>query len=367
MGSYDNDKLYNYVGPVKSHVSEENDDGTKTIDLEVDLDKLPIFRELASEVQKVVENATWWEKYGDEWVHILTGVPLFWLGLILLAEDSILSTMFGIFILGSVHAVWTYRAAHLASHDALAESKTINWICQELFFGVMGPFSTDAVMDGHIKVHHPHTNIIGLGDSSSWKAPFLGTYIYLYLAPLAIPILTPFVSLAYLVEIGLQRKIPKFLVQSVAGTVFFVWLMSSYTGHSWWASALLTCAYRAVYALPWIHVNIFQHIGLPMYARTPRPARLYQMSSGVLNLASNPILDHAFGHCLISCHVEHHLFPHLSDNMCLRVKPLVRRFLKSHDLPYHEANYLERLQTFTIHYDEYMVKAPPITRFVGIQ
>lgn len=43
------------------------------------------------------------------------------------------------------------------------------------------------------------------------------------------------------------------------------------------------------------------------------------MSLGVLNLPRLPVLDWAFGHSIISCHVEHHLFPKLSDNMCLKV------------------------------------------------
>lgn len=43
------------------------------------------------------------------------------------------------------------------------------------------------------------------------------------------------------------------------------------------------------------------------------------MSLGVLNLPRLPVLDWAFGHSIVSCHVEHHLFPRLSDNMCLKV------------------------------------------------
>lgn len=43
------------------------------------------------------------------------------------------------------------------------------------------------------------------------------------------------------------------------------------------------------------------------------------MSLGVLNLPRLPVLDWAFGHSIVSCHVEHHFFPRLSDNMCLKV------------------------------------------------
>lgn len=44
-------------------------------------------------------------------------------------------------------------------------------------------------------MHHAHTNVIGLGDSSVWKVPFLPRTIYLFIAPLAVPIITPLVAL----------------------------------------------------------------------------------------------------------------------------------------------------------------------------
>lgn len=65
--------------------------------------------------------------------------------------------------------------------------------------------------------------------------------------------------------------------------------------------------------------RLSQHIGLPMFSRDKKPRRIHMMSLGVLNLPRLPVLDWAFGHSLISCHVEHHLFPKLSDNMCLKV------------------------------------------------
>lgn len=56
-----------------------------------------------------------------------------------------------------------------------------------------------------------------------------------------------------------------------------------------------------------------------MFSRDKKPRRIHMMSLGVLNLPRLPVLDWAFGHSIISCHVEHHLFPRLSDNMCLKV------------------------------------------------
>lgn len=44
-------------------------------------------------------------------------------------------------------------------------------------------------------MHHGYTNVLGLGDSSTWRLPLLNRYVYMFLAPLLIPVLTPLVAL----------------------------------------------------------------------------------------------------------------------------------------------------------------------------
>ena len=60
---------------------------------------------------------------------------------------------------------------------------------------VCGSFTARSGVQAHIKMHHAHTNIIGLGDSSIWKVPSLPRSIYLFIAPLAVPIITPLAAL----------------------------------------------------------------------------------------------------------------------------------------------------------------------------
>lgn len=43
-------------------------------------------------------------------------------------------------------------------------------------------------------MHHGYTNVLGLGDSSTWRLPFLNRFVYMFLAPLLIPIITPLVA-----------------------------------------------------------------------------------------------------------------------------------------------------------------------------
>ncbi|KAF6030903.1 FADS6 [Bugula neritina] len=130
---------------------------------------------------------------------------------------------------------------------------------------------------------------------------------------------------------------------------------------------LFMFSYRAVTMLAYIHINIFQHIGLPMYTLKDRPSKLYQMASGVLNLHRNPVLDWIMGHTLVYCHIEHHLFPTLSDCMVLKIRPLVKKYMLDNGLPYNERPYLETLSYFMEKYEELMVKAPPFSHYVGLQ
>lgn len=56
-------------------------------------------------------------------------------------------------------------------------------------------FTAEQGTYNHVKMHHGYTNVIGLGDSSTWKVPFLNRYVYMFIAPLAVPIITPLVAL----------------------------------------------------------------------------------------------------------------------------------------------------------------------------
>ncbi|KFO30540.1 Fatty acid desaturase 6 [Fukomys damarensis] len=235
------------------------------------------------------------------------------------------------------------------------------------FVEVCTAFPAEFAKYGHVKMHHGYTNVVGLGDSSTWKLPCLNRYIYMFFAPFLIPILTPLVALEHLRKVELRSALQTLGLISL-GLYSHYWLLLNVSGFRSPSSALACMLLtRSLLAHPYIHVNIFQHIGLPMFSPDKKPRRIHMMSLGVLNLPRLPVLDWAFGHSLISCHVEHHLFPTLSDNMCLKVKPVVSKFLHEKQLPYNEDSYLARFWLFFDRYEEFMVQAPPITELVGLQ
>uniref|UniRef100_A0A3B3YRR8 Fatty acid desaturase domain-containing protein n=1 Tax=Poecilia mexicana TaxID=48701 RepID=A0A3B3YRR8_9TELE len=330
--------------------------------LEEDVGKESLMMELTRLVQKVMKESSWWEKRGVD-CSILTAThlsPVVCLpAFLLLGSSQLLWFSLGMLLMGLAHAIITVKGTHLASHGALCESHTWAKFWAIFFIEICSSFSAQAGIHGHIKMHHAHTNIIGLGDSSVWKIPFLPRIIYLFMAPLSVPVITPLVALGMVVRTVLMIAL---------GLYSQYWLLINVSGFRSMPGALLCMLVcRAMFSIPYIHVNIFQHIGLPMFSPTKRPKRIYQMTHGVLNLPRNPMLDWTFGHSLISCHVEHHLFPFLSDNMCLKVKPVVSKYLIEKKLPYQEDTYLSRLHLFFTKYQELMVFAPPITELVGVQ
>ncbi|KAJ4940097.1 hypothetical protein JOQ06_026407 [Pogonophryne albipinna] len=330
-------------------------------------EKESLMMELTKLVQKVVKESSWWERRGIDCSILAAAFLCLAPAFLLLGSSQVLYFSAGMLLMGMAHAVITFKGTHLASHGSLSESQAWAKVWAVFFIEICGSFSAQAGVQGHIKMHHAHTNVIGLGDSSVWKAPFLPRTVYLFIAPLALPIITPLVALAHLRGNSVAVMVRTVLMVTL-GLYSQYWLLIHVSGFLSPLSALLCMLVcRAMFSVTYIHVNIFQHIGLHMFSATSRPKRIYQMTHGVLNLPRNSLLDWMFGHSLINCHVEHHLFPFLSDNMCLKVKPVVSKYLTEKKLPYQEDSYFSRLRLFFNKYQELMVFAPPITELVGVQ
>uniref|UniRef100_A0A8C0XGP1 Fatty acid desaturase domain-containing protein n=1 Tax=Castor canadensis TaxID=51338 RepID=A0A8C0XGP1_CASCN len=317
-------------------------------------------------VQDVVRTSSWWERHGVDCAILALSLFALPAGFLCLHFENVLVFAIGITILGVCHYTLTVKGSHLATHSALTESKRWSKVWMLFFVEVCTAFPAECGRYNHVNMHHGYTNVVGLGDSSTWKLPFLNRYVYMFLAPLLIPILTPLVALERLRTMELWTALRTLGLISL-GLYSQYWLLLNVSGFKSPSSALACMLLiRSLLAHPYLHVNIFQHIGLPMFSRDKKPRRIHMMSLGVLNLPRLPVLDWAFGHSIISCHVEHHLFPRLSDNMCLKVKPVVSQFFHEKQLPYNEDSYLARLGLFLSRYEEFMVH-PPITELVGLQ
>lgn len=326
-----------------------------------------LMAELSERVQKVVRSSSWWERHGVDICILSCSLLALPVGFLCLRSAHAIPFLVGVLTLGVGYHTLAVKGSHLASHNALTKSKSWGKVWAVFFIEFCSAFTAEQASYNHVKLHHGYTNVIGLGDSSTWKLPFLNRYIYMFIAPLAVPIITPLVALDLLRNVEMRAALRTVCLMSLGLCCHYCLLRHVSGFQSPWSALLCMLLTRSLLAHPYIHVNIFQHIGLPMFAADRKPRRIQQMSLGVLNLPRNALLDWCFGHSLISCHVEHHLFPSLSDNMCLKIKPVVSQYLKEKRLPYNEDTYGSRLQLFLQKYEELMVHAPPITELVGIQ
>lgn len=323
------------------------------------------YGELCRLVREKVKSSSHWERYGhDQYVVASAFFLLLPAGFLFLRCNGILFA-FGLILLGSVHVMIITKSAHAASHHAFCATKRWNDVYGVFFSDICGAFSYFGGREAHVNIHHPHTNVIGLGDSSVWKVPSLGRDVYLFIAPFFLPFISPLYSVKMLW--GKWKLAAMNIPLMIFGFVGHFFCFKLICGLSTLWSIACLCVTRSMFYCPYIHVNVFQHIGLSMYHPERRPKRLRLMATGVLNLKRNPFLDYCFGHSLINCHVEHHLFPQLSDHMCMKIKPTVRKYIHDNDLPYYEDSYWNRLQIFFQQYTDLMVNAPPITDFIGIQ
>ena len=332
----------------------------------IKLDKIPKFSDLKDKVDKIVEQSTWWDLYGVDWLIATMFLAAYFASLVMMRFDSWFLLTLGTFVYGMMHSAFAGKCGHLSAHGGLSSNKSMIKPLSRFFVEFCGQFSVELAYDNHIKWHHPHTNIISLGDSSTWKAPFVPRYIYMFIIPWLIPGLSTVVSAVGLIQKRAFLGLVSYFFVAGSGFAIAILLLMKVSCYSLWGALLCTYIARGMFSIPLIHINIFQHIGLPMYSEKSRPVRIYQMATGCLNLPKHPVLSYAFGHSAVNCHVEHHLFPRLSDNMCLKIQPLVSKFLKEHGLPYNEDTYIGRLKHFLDNYETLMIKAPPVTHFVGL-
>ncbi|KAF7470791.1 hypothetical protein GHT09_017903 [Marmota monax] len=219
----------------------------------------------------------------------------------------------------------------------------------------------------HVNMHHGYTNVVGLGDSSTWKLPCLNRYVYMFLAPFLIPIITPLVALERLRKVELLIALRTLGLISL-GLYSQYWLLLNVSGFRSPSSALVCMLLiRALLAHPFLHVNIFQHIGLPMFSRDKKPQRIHMMTLGVLNLPGCRCWTGLLATRSSVATLRQSLLTAPPPAIFQQVKPVVSRFLHEKQLPYQEDSYLARFRLFLNRYEELMVQAPLITEVVGLQ
>ena len=155
---------------------------------------LPNYLELKQQVDGIISKLTWWQSYGIDCFHHFMAVVGALLSFLMLKFDLVAMNICGVILLGYCHYILSVKGSHLAVHNAAVKSLAINGLLSFFFCDLCGSISSDSIYQFHIKDHHSYTNIIGIGDSSTWKIPYIPAHLYMFVTPLLMPIVSPYIS-----------------------------------------------------------------------------------------------------------------------------------------------------------------------------
>lgn len=315
------------------------------------------FAALSREVQKIVSKYKWFGQHGFEFIMLILRVGVYAGGLYMMSFPHVSAKIIGLAVVAYGFYGIGITGTHESRHNGFVASARGNKLWGYVFGDFWSGESSDWWYSHHVQDHHVYTNIYGK-DENYFVFPWINRYVYLLLAPyLVVPALL-LGSLKFLWKKwwGLTQFIILFLAGFGLQAYFF-----HLTGASLGWSITLTVIMRSFYSPVFMHLALFNHIGLEkLLEKIPW---LPHQTKTTRNLKPNIFLLGLGGNAFVNRHIEHHLFPSLSNRMLNKISPVVRHFLKKEGYEYFENTYDQCLKACVKHYDTLFVKGPPPLSF----
>lgn len=306
------------------------------------------FIDLSTKVNALIKAQTWTELHGTEIFHLLLRFLGFGAGFALFTQTGLILKILGILVMGYFYVSIAVTGTHQTRHDSLIKSKTAN----QILAYILGDFWTNQSnhwwFHRHVVEHHTFTNMPDR-DPPNFFYPWLNKYLYFFLAPLVVPFWLLVNSLVFHINKKQYARIIPYLLISTAGWIAQIYALSLFTPNLGWA-ILSAYAVRVIFAPMFMHIAVFNHIGLES-PETKLPWLPHQTKT-TRNLKTHWFIATFGGYALVDCHIEHHLFPNLPDNTLPKIQPLLRQYLKKEGYNYHEDSYLFLLKNCLKYYEQ---------------
>lgn len=309
------------------------------------------FISLSREVKAFFDRQTYLQAHGWELLIFGLRALLFAAGYALCFAPARPALWTGIGVMAYAYYGIGITGVHEASHKSFVRSAAGNrrWL---LFFSdFWSAQSGDWWHYRHVVLHHVHTNVPSK-DPPLFVYPWLDKYLYFFVTPFLVSFWLVFNSVAYLRESG--KSVARYLVLMTAGWAFHVALFWRLLPLG--AAVLAVFVMRSFFAPVFLHLAVFNHSGLDF----PRARRAWlpHQTRTTRNLKRHWFLTGMGGNAFVECHLEHHLFPGLSNRILARIRPLVRGYLKKGEYDYVEEGYWACLADSLRHYDRLSAPDP---------
>ena len=314
------------------------------------------FARLSEEVINLIKKQDWMQKYGFEWAILFFRIIGFCLGFYIftntVTNTGIFYKVLGMIVLSYFYYGIAITGIHETSHRSFVRSSKLNKFFGYIFSDFWASQSSEWWYHRHIEVHHIYTNIKSKENENSFYYPWIGRYVYFFL----IPYLAVFWEIIYSIDFLWEKwkNLVLYLLLVTAGWAFHLFLFSLILPfHLAFLSVFIM---RSLFAPLFVHLAVFNHIGL----EDPK-VRLPWIEHQTLttrNLKRNWFLSGLGGNAFVEAHIEHHLFPSLSNKMLLKIRPIVLKYLKKEGYTYVEETYFNCLKNCIKYYHKIFSNAP---------
>ncbi|MBI4154496.1 fatty acid desaturase [Candidatus Woesearchaeota archaeon] len=234
---------------------------------------------------------------------------------------------------------------HETRHNTFVKSRSLNKILAYFFSDFWGGQSNEWWYHRHVKVHHIHTNITEK-EEAVFYYPWINKYVYFFILPYLVMFWLLIHSIYFLW--GEWKKLFLFLMINLTGWIFHVYLFSLILPLQY--AFISVFIMRSLFAPLFMQLAVFNHIGLED-PKTRLPWLSHQTKT-TRNLKKHWFLNGIGGNAFVECHIEHHLFPSISNRLLSKIKPLIIKQLKKEGYKYIEESYWDVLTKCLKYYDE---------------
>ena len=176
--------------------------------------------------------------------------------------------------------------------------------------------------------------------------PGVNKYVYFFIVPYLVIFWLILNSVKFLW--GKWGKLFFYLIVMMLGWVFYITLFSLVVSIEY--AVLATFLMRTIFAPVFMHLAIFNHIGLDEPKK--RLSWIPHQTKTTRNLKGNWFLKGIGGNAFVECHLEHHLFPNISNKMLAKIRPIVKRYLERKGYMYTDEGYFKVLSRCLKDYDK---------------
>ncbi len=311
------------------------------------------FLDLSKEIDALLKGLSDSQIYRWELLVFAGRLILFAAGYAVFAVQTPVGIALGLGVMAYAYYGIGITGVHEASHKTFVKSPGGNRAWLYFFSDFWAAQSSKWWHYRHVIMHHAQTNVPGK-DPPLFTYPWLDKYLYFLVTPFLTAFWLVFHSTAFLLDDA--RELSIYLTLAGGGWAFDIYLFHLIL--PWGQAALAAFVMRSLFAPVFMHLAVFNHIGLDSpQARLPW---LPHQTRTTRNLRAHWFLSGMGGNAFVECHIEHHIFPSLPNHMLAKIRPVVRRYLERAGYTYTEQSYWDCLKNSLRHYDSLFTPDPGV-------